>query len=162
MQLTPANGPACPNCGCKDVEIVREPKPPIEDQLPRKDGIKGSWWAGGMAICQYCFNDFHFGDRGESGLTPTPDLTLTPDLTPAPDLLPNPNPPVSPPVSTLPPLTTLRPQIDSIRAIVCPDCGSADVRVTSTQKRVRYYRCKVCPRRFKMPRQPIRKIQEQC
>ena len=50
------------------------------------------------------------------------------------------------------PLTPSPPDPDTPDSSSCPGCGSGNVIVTSTQKRVRYYRCRACGGRFKRGR----------
>lgn len=45
--LTRANGPECPICGCRDAEILKEPK-------------SASWFAAGRARCKHCGRVFNF------------------------------------------------------------------------------------------------------
>ena len=154
MDLERCTGPACPRCGCKDADILRDgtPQPTAQPPLAKRT----RWWSDGQAICNHCNQPFYFTPPPLDHATPPPLTHAHPtldgvrDLTPTPDLMPDPSPPRTP--EQLAAGAPATPQ-----AILCPKCGSAAVRVYSTRPNVRYYRCKDCENRFKKPRRPITK-----
>lgn len=129
-QLKLANGPPCPHCGCRDVEITQHPP---ED----KDG----WWPQGRARCNHCRRQFAFKELpppiGQAVDEAIADMEFTPaDV--QPDTVP------------IPPRDTAYP----VRA--CPECGSPETEVASSGKkpkpgdpRIRYHQCRDCKIRFK-------------
>jgi len=136
MELRPCDGPICPSCGCRDAEIAREPAENNGQRISKRP----RWWSSGRAICQNCFVSYSF-EWPEMPLEPPAVAEIEVQI-PVIDAVRDP---------PEPPQTTGR-------AICCPDCQSPDVKVYSTTKLVRYYRCKRCEKRFKMPRRPIRQI----
>lgn len=134
MDLTRCDGPECRRCGCRQTKILAQP-------------VSGSWFSCGRAECQHCGKVFIFyelpGAPNGNGTVP-------------------------------PPLEVQQPAIDSIRSdpvdvhaspppvreICCPHCQSARVRVYSSPKTVRYYRCDECGGRFKLPKKPLRQVQD--
>jgi uncharacterized Zn finger protein len=95
---------------------------------PRTDAR--SWWGSGRARCGHCGRVFAFREVAE-------DPTMPPAAAPDP----------APPVPEPAPTTTRR----LIDVITCQDCETR-MRVVSTTKRVRYYRCPACGRTHKASR----------
>lgn len=56
INLDLCEGPECPNCGCRDTQILRQPREPAE---PDPDG-QGVWFSSGQARCKVCRTQFAF------------------------------------------------------------------------------------------------------
>ncbi len=55
-RLDPCNGPPCPECGCRDTEII----------TPPRDNSKIGWYDSGRARCNHCHTWFHFKEIPQS------------------------------------------------------------------------------------------------
>lgn len=150
MMLEKCHGPACPRCGCQDAKILAEP-PQRATLVSKAQQFYGttSWFAGGRARCKHCGLTFSFRElppppeeppeeprqtederTGESGQEPAADplagLAFVAETT-----VPQGIPPITYPVKA------------------CPECGSAEIRVTTKRGRVRHHKCRSCAASFK-------------
>ncbi len=116
-------GPACPNCGCRDVELLREPSPHQLDGAGN-DPDKKSWWGSGLAECNHCRRQFHYKELPAQPEPPAEEVPA-----PREEALPEPDPP--------------RIEKVVIPVVTCKDCG-AKMKITSTKKAVRYHKCPTC------------------
>lgn len=124
-QLQLADGPQCPRCGCRDSRIL---------QMPTVDPT--SWYARatatGRARCNHCGQVFTF--RGLDPKAVGAVMAAVDD----------------PPAAAAPP-----PKDTAYPVRACPECGSPDVRVTSSPKpkpgspKIRYHECAACLAGFK-------------
>lgn len=126
-RLERCTGPACPNCGCEDAEILEQPK-------PSPDPKQGGWWGSGRAECNACGREFRFKE-----LPKPPE----PPADPAPVF----DEPANP-VAVLEP-----PQVEKrvVPVVKCPDCGG-EMKITSSRKVVRYHKCPKCGQTAKTAR----------
>jgi hypothetical protein len=65
--LTAADGPPCPRCGCRDVQIIAEPGE--------------GWGACGRAVCNHC--GYQFGFAAPQTTTTSETASTTPPEPPA-------------------------------------------------------------------------------
>ena len=114
--LSPANGPECPHCGCRDSRILAKPDSKL--------------WFGrfGRARCGFCRQVFSFRELPEED-GPI-EIEVDEDEDP-------------PAIAEEPPTPTAAP--------TCPDCGS-EMRVSSTRKTYRWYKCAACRQTLKVAR----------
>jgi len=158
--LERCDGPECPRCGCQDSEILERPPSPTaaSDAMSEAQKHYGrtSWFDRGRARCGFCGLVFHFSELPAD----LPPAEIPPPAIQSPPVVETPIPPpvdYQAPVIETPRSGNGAPKL---RPIACPDCGSDSVRVTSTRATVRYYSCKACQYRFKMPRKDIQRVQE--
>ncbi len=121
IQLDRCMGPACPNCGCQDVELLREPIPDTPD--------KKSWFGSGLAECNHCHRQFHYKqlpDQPPEDRLPEEALPEEPE---AELVAADPDPP----------------QIERavIPVVTCEDCDTK-MKITTVKKHVRYHKCPKC------------------
>lgn len=146
-------GPGCPICGCRDVQIVREPAKPspafaanmiLHGQPVNQQGIPaswqtGTWGASGVAVCRHCERSFSFAAvvTTQTPTVPPPDITSYP---PEPITHQDPEP-----------ITHQEPGEMAVRYQVtrCPHCHAANTKVTRTIKKIRYHKCRECGKNFK-------------
>jgi DNA-directed RNA polymerase subunit M/transcription elongation factor TFIIS len=146
-RLDLCEGPECPNCGCCDAEILREPVK-VEETASR-------WWPIGRARCRNCGSEFSFDEiREPETRNSNLEIRNKPEM-------PKPKIQMPPPLSqqTPPPLEHEEPAIglpgEEAEAgvpyvcVVCPKCKSKKVRVTSSPLPIRRHICKDCGYRFK-------------
>lgn len=134
VTLDRADGPPCPNCGCRDAEILREATPRPEGWKPDPDV---SWWdqqidTQGRAKCKCCRLEFTFKE-----------VLTEPE---------EPEMPISEPEAAA--VATSAPTVIStqtVPTVACPECGAA-MRVTSTRRSVRYHKCPKCGKTSKTAR----------
>ncbi len=126
-RLDLCDGPACPNCGCQDAEILAEPKGPAEK----------SWFGAGKARCRHCGQTFHFKEVADDAQQPPVDYQ-------------------EPVVEHQEPVVDV-PSVayQTVRKPLCPECGSGKVVVVATRRLIRRYKCKECGGRFKQAREPV-------
>ena len=152
------DGPPCSICGCQDVRILQEPAPRTN---------KKTWWGSGLARCNHCGAHFHFREaeaepdnqsdnqvdyqepavgHREPAVETRPVAAPTHQQAAMTQQEPACEPPEAPPVD-----------YRTIRKPLCPDCGSAAVRVTHTYRAFRRYKCRQCDARFKLARESAAK-----
>ncbi len=111
--LTPADGPECPRCGCRDSKILAKPEPK-------------SWFRRfGRARCGYCETVFSFKEAGagdETGCDPANDAIGD-----------DPGQLIASEVAAIVPRSVP----------VCAECR-IEMRVSSTRKAYRWYKCPRC------------------
>ena len=117
IQLDRCRGPECPNCGCRDAELLREPIPDTPQQK--------TWFGSGLAECNHCRRRFHFKELPAQPQPPPIEDVSVELEEPAP--LPDP------------------PRIEKtfMPVVMCDDCN-VQMRITSTKKALRYHRCPQC------------------
>ena len=117
--LERCDGPECPVCGCLDTVPC----------------LARNRWGGGSVArfrCRNCGKVFRQGPRwnGQDRQDQQEKATAEEPEPPA-------NREVSPGGAVI------------YRAVHCPQCGSADVKITSTRRPVRHHKCKACGEAFK-------------
>jgi hypothetical protein len=138
VTLDRADGPECPNCGCRDAKILREATPRPEGWQP-EPGV--SWFdqqmdTQGRAKCSFCRLEFLFKET----LT-EPEVEFPDGVSNDPD--PHPAAPIGCGVSApAVPAKAARP--------VCLECGTT-MKVSSTRPAFRWYKCD-CGETRKVPR----------
>jgi transposase-like protein len=124
VHLEKCDGPECPVCGCQDAKIQpgrpRWGRPGSERY---RCGACGHVWTEIPAD----WAEKQEANRGNGQERPPPP--------------PPPQQPPPPPVS--------RPGGVIYRPVRCPECQSADVKVTSTRRPTRHHKCKACGHTFK-------------
>ena len=129
IQLDRCLGPECPNCGCRDAELLRE---------PINGAGEKSWFGSGLAECNHCGRRFHFK---ELPAQPAP-LEETPPEEPQRELAAaEPDPP--------------RIKRAIIPVVTCQDCDTK-MKITTVKKHVRYHKCPKCGNTAKTARQETR------
>lgn len=122
FEMDLCTGPACPRCGCQDVKVLREPD------------ASGSWWGGGKARCRHCQREFTFRQVPKKTAV-EPPMVLTPiaivdDFDPLADVSV-----VDASVHAI--------DLKVVPVVACPKCGET-MRVSSTRKNVRHFKCDKC------------------
>jgi predicted RNA-binding Zn-ribbon protein involved in translation (DUF1610 family) len=118
--LTPASGPECPRCGCRDSRILQKPNP--------------KRWYGrfGKARCGHCFLLFSIQDDDVGDVDqPSQEDDFEDGLD------------IAEPAQEQPDKTKLPPD--------CQSCGT-EMKVSSTRKAFRWYKCPECGKTKKVPR----------
>jgi hypothetical protein len=171
------NGPPCPRCGCRDTELL-EPPPARRQRGGWWTGVPDPGWLAQVAaktpvptdltpierfVCRHCRLGFHArrvpdpppvtdqaGDQGSTtedaegtDLSASSPLRVSPSVPSASSVV---DPAALPPVIFPPVVIPSGPD-----PAVCPHCGGA-ARVTSTQGRVQYRRCRQCGAKLKTQR----------
>lgn len=130
VQLEPANGPACPYCGCRDARILKHPP----------EGVT-TWWEQGRARCNHCGAAFAFRELPPPVGEAADETAVEAEFESAEIELPE--------SVKVPARDTAYPVRE------CPECGSPNTRVKSSpkappdQSKIRYHECKDCPAKFK-------------
>lgn len=137
FDFKPADGPACPQCGCRDSEILRPPSATEGESWFRR--MQGS----GLARCGHCRLVFGFHGKAPATIAPAvADAALGDMEFEAADIAPGEIEPIA------------RDAAYPVRQ--CPECGSSEIKVTSSGKkpangspRIRYHQCLACSANFK-------------
>ncbi len=121
IQLDRCQGPECPNCGCRDAELLREP-------INGTAAGEKSWFGSGFAECNHCRRRFHFKEVPAEAEPPAIEDTLLEE--PEAELVTaEPDPP--------------RIKRAIIPEVTCEDCDTK-MKITTVKKHVRYHKCPQC------------------
>ena len=129
--------PDCPHCGCNAVRVVGRGRVRF-GRLVR------------CFRCDHCASTWTERENWPTKLEPVPAFSTRPEL--GPDRLCPPPTTDPPPVPAPPP-----PPPDDVspggavryHVVRCPKCQSDRTKITSTQRPVRYHKCKACGHTFK-------------
>lgn len=141
VELEPCNGPPCPRCGCRDVQVSVWP-PELGP------GDKPSWYGQGRARCRHCGMPFTFRERPSNNYA---DFPGPGDID---DYVGGEFEPADPEVIGYDTKQAEKQDL-AYPVRVCPKCGSPEIKVyrTLAEKpnipRIRYHRCLDCKIRFK-------------
>lgn len=118
--LSRCNGPECPHCGCTDSRILEEPNPAAG---------RGSWWGAGRAKCGYCRREFSFRELPQEAVSERETQAMVEDE----------------PMREEIPMIAVVTQLDvkTIPVVTCSNCET-QMKVTSTLKTLRKYKCATC------------------
>ena len=123
-RLDLCNGPACSFCGCRDAEIL---------STPHGD----SWWDAGRARCRHCGREYAFRE-----LPPEPPPYVPP-------IVERPVPAEG--LSCTAPILVQSAAARVLPNVKCSKCGSP-MKVASTLKTIRKYKCPQCGATAKRPK----------
>lgn len=128
VTLDHCEGPECRRCGCRDVQILQQPRP------------GKTWFPSGKGRCRHCGLVFAFGNSDQQ---PTSAMISDPAPVQPPEIAIQRPGPLSTRVDVLQPSVAL--VVDPTR---CPDCG-AIAKAYSTKGRTQYRKCPQCGKKFK-------------